>query len=196
MSTTAAEEQMEERDRLEAARQLYKQEKASFRAQREAERHERAQRKARRDKGGPEMEELTESLQAAFGNQMQPPEIEVPRPIRPVDQPQLFVAPGQENFGGGESSNVEAWDKLLPQPAQWNRPRGPNHEQNQRLLTRLSDMGFTAASHPEIAQVVKQQTRNNLTKSDDEIIERILEALISGERESAPPMAGPSGRRR
>lgn len=56
-------------------------------------------------------------------------------------------------------------------------------------------MGFTAASHPQIANVVKQQTRNNLTKSDDEIIERVLEVLISGD--GSAPAAGPSsGRRR
>lgn len=40
-----------EKERLEAARRLYKQEKANFRAQKEAEKLERAERKARREKG-------------------------------------------------------------------------------------------------------------------------------------------------
>lgn len=62
------------------------------------------------------------------------------------------------------------------------------------LMTCLK-MGFTAASQPQLPNIVKQQTKNSLTKSDDEIIERILEVLISAE--GAPPAAGPShGRRR
>ncbi|KAG9032872.1 hypothetical protein FRB95_000887 [Tulasnella sp. JGI-2019a] len=49
--STQQDEREKERERLEAARQLYKQEKANFRAQREAERQERAERRARREKG-------------------------------------------------------------------------------------------------------------------------------------------------
>lgn len=99
---------------------------------------------------GPEMNQLAESLEAAFGNQMQPPEeVQVPQPIRPNDLPELFSPPTQSTLmgGGGQDNqnpalNLSPWDHpQLPQPPPWTRPaRGPNHEQNQRLINRLSDV--------------------------------------------------------
>lgn len=54
-------------------------------------------------------------------------------------------------------------------------------------------MGFSVAQHPQIPTIVKQQTKNNLTKPDDELIERILEILIAAD---TGPAAGPSASNR
>jgi len=197
-----AEEQsahQEERERLEAARLLYKQEKANFRAQREAERLERVERKARREKGGPEASELMSTLEAAFGHSPRAEDGEVPQPVRPTDLPGLFAPPTHGHYTVAEPEDNETWEHPpLPHPQPWQRPmRGPNHEQNERLIARLADMGFTEASQPQLPGIVRQQTKNSLTKSDDEIIERILEVLITADGAKPAPRAGPSsGNRR
>lgn len=54
-------------------------------------------------------------------------------------------------------------------------------------------MGFSVTAHPQIPNIVKQETKNNLAKPDDELIERILEELIAADTRPAP---GPSNSRR
>ncbi|KAG8889469.1 hypothetical protein FRB98_004154 [Tulasnella sp. 332] len=188
----------EERERLESARQLYKQEKANFRAQREAERLERVERKARREKGGPEASQLIESLEAAFGQPELAKDVEVPQPVRPSDLPGLFAPPTHGHYTVAEPEEDDSWENPpLPKPQPWQRPmRGPNHEQNERLIARLADMGFAEASQPQLPNIVRQQTKNNLGKSDDELIERILEVLISADGARPTARAGPSTARR
>jgi len=174
-------------------------EKANFRAQREAERREREERKALREKRAPHLDELAQSLQAAFGGEPIRASVidsdeEAPYPIRPSTMPELFVPPSS-----GQPAPPAPWEEpMLPGPwpstSSTTRHRGPYHEQNDRILKGLADMGFTVGAFPQLPGIVKQETRNNLSKSDNEIIDRIVESLTE-ERNPRPNQPRPSGSR-
>lgn len=90
---------------------------------------------------GPEMSQLTESLEAAFGGPMPGDDVHGPQPVRPSDMPELFNPPTQSNYDEDDEADNNPWERPLPPPAPWQRPaRGPNHEQNQRLIARLGDV--------------------------------------------------------
>ncbi|KAG9049378.1 hypothetical protein FS837_010432 [Tulasnella sp. UAMH 9824] len=194
-----------ERERLEAAKQLYKMEKATFRAQRQAERREREERRALRQKGNPQYEHLHHSLEAVFAaHQVQEMEsrpdseeeeevVEPPRPIRPADVPSFFQPPmsGQpEPPGSSEDEGpIHVFPARSPGPS---KHRGPYHERSERLLEKLDAMGFSVSKYASLPQVVKEESRKNLTMPDEEIIQRIIDSVLETEEPPTPAPQGPS----
>ncbi|KAG8926745.1 hypothetical protein FRC01_008430 [Tulasnella sp. 417] len=196
-----------EKERLEAAKQLYKMEKATFRAQREAERREREERRALRQKGNPEYGYLAHSLEAVFAahqaQEMQQRDseeeeeeeiIEPPRPVRPAEVPSFFEPPTSGRPDPPSSSEDEGPIHVFPaESSKPSKHRGPYHERSERLMDKLDAMGFSASAHPSVPQVVKEESKKNLSMPDEEMVQRIIERVLETEEPSTPaPQGGPS----
>lgn len=180
-------------------------EKATFRAQREAERREREERRALRQKGNPEYGYLHHSLEAVFAahqaqEQAQEPdseedeeeEVEPPRPIRPTEVPSFFEPPTSGRPDPPSSSEDEGPIHVFPAETPSSKHRGPYHERSERLIGKLDAMDFPVSTHPSLPQVVKEESRKNLTMADEDIIQRIIDRVLETEPPTPASQGGPS----
>lgn len=54
----------------------------------------------------------------------------------------------------------------------------------------MGQMGFPVSTHPSLPQVVKEESRKNLTMPDEEVIQRIVDRVLDGSEPSTPAAQG------
>ncbi len=96
---------------------------------------------------GPVLDQLAQSLEAALqaGSTASSDEDEErPTPIRPSDMPELFIPPMSGHPAPPTFDERLPITVHIPEEPLWHsprpRPRGPHHEQTDRILNRLSEV--------------------------------------------------------
>ncbi|EIN13959.1 hypothetical protein PUNSTDRAFT_95398 [Punctularia strigosozonata HHB-11173 SS5] len=175
------------RERLEAAKRLYQEEKARYR-------HEREQRRKERER---KLQERSPPINKDAGPTLPVENDKQPTPRHNTQAPRLIPQwqivsnargpyPQLEIFGVGGSRKEPGTAFAGPSRRHVSDPSGPSEstitKSTRRISRKLADMGFTDDKYPRIKSLMGSHVRPDSMLSrteEDEIVTKMLEEILS-----------------